>query len=227
MILPMPDLQPPALGETHAVTNVASDLVDYNLFTSDQPLLDATVREGGAWGVAEVTAFGELSGSAAHLELGHLANRYTPELDTHDRFGRRVDVVRYHDAYHRLMATSLQHGLHASPWTDPRPGAHVVRAAKSALQGQVEAGHGCPVTMTFASIPSIRQQPSLAALWEPKILAREYDPRNVPASEKRAVTVGMGMTEKQGMDRPAFCRHPQAIIHGYSRGVHEQQAIHG
>jgi putative acyl-CoA dehydrogenase len=198
----MATTQPPSpphdLGETHAVTNVASDLVDYNLFTADQPLMEATAREGGAWGAASIEAFGELTGRASYLELGHLANKYTPELDTHDRFGRRVDVVRYHDAYHRLMETSLREGLHATPWTDPRPGAHVVRAAKSAMQGQVEAGHGCPVTMTFASIPSIRQQPELAAVWEPKILSREYDPRNVPASEKRAVTVGMGMTEKQG-----------------------------
>ena len=210
----MATTQPPSpphdLGETHAVTNVASDLVDYNLFTADQPLMEATAREGGAWGAASIEAFGELTGRASYLELGHLANKYTPELDTHDRFGRRVDVVRYHDAYHRLMETSLREGLHATPWTDPRPGAHVVRAAKSAMQGQVEAGHGCPVTMTFASIPSIRQQPELAAVWEPKILSREYDPRNVPASEKRAAQSrpAEGSKQKAGNTRDSSAAAP-------------------
>ena len=188
----------PSRGETHVVTNVASELVDYNLFTSDTPLVEALRREGGAWGAASAADFGAMAGRAEYLELGHLANKYTPELETHDRFGRRVDLVRYHDAYHRLMRTSLEEGLHASPWTDPKPGAHVVRAAKSAIQGQVEAGHGCPVTMTFASIPSLRQQPDLAELYESKILARGYDPRNVPVADKSAITVGMGMTEKQG-----------------------------
>ncbi|MCB9660209.1 MAG: acyl-CoA dehydrogenase family protein [Polyangiales bacterium] len=191
-------MREPNLGETHAVTNVSSELSDTNLFLTDTPLVEAVAREGGAWGLEKVADFGALTGRAEHLELGHLANKYTPELDTHDRFGRRVDLVRYHDAYHQLMRTSLEHGLHSAPWTDPRSGAHVVRAAHSALQGQVEAGHGCPVTMTFASIPSIRMQPELAAQLEGKILARGYDPRNVPMAEKSAITVGMGMTEKQG-----------------------------
>jgi putative acyl-CoA dehydrogenase len=97
-------------------------------------------------------------------------------LDTHDRFGNRVDLVRFHPAYHTLMKTAIENGLHASPWTDPRPGAHVARAARTYLQTQVEAGHGCPITMTFAAVPSLRTTPSLAALWEPKITARSYDP---------------------------------------------------
>lgn len=186
------------LGETHEVSNVASDLVDTNLFTGDIALREAVTREGGDWGADALGAFGAMAGSAEHQALGHLANRYPPELETHDRFGHRVDLVRYHDAYHCLMRTSLEHGLHSMPWSESRAGRFVVRAAKSLMQGQVEAGHGCPVTMTFASIPSIRCQPDLAAQWEPKILANAYDPRNVPAHEKQAVTVGMGMTEKQG-----------------------------
>ncbi|MCQ8896307.1 acyl-CoA dehydrogenase family protein [Limnobacter humi] len=191
-------LNTPALGETHQVTNVASELHSYNLFTTDAALVEGIQREGGAWGIAEVREFGALCGQPEYLELGHLANKYTPELDTHDRFGNRVDLVRYHAAYHTLMRTALENGLHSQPWTDPKPGAHVVRGAKAFLQSQVEAGHGCPVTMTFASIPSIRTQPEVAALFEQKILARGYDPRNLPVDHKTAITVGMGMTEKQG-----------------------------
>jgi putative acyl-CoA dehydrogenase len=127
-----------------------------------------------------------------------LANKFKPELDTHDRFGRRIDLVRFHPAYHQLMKTSIEHGLHASPWTAPQAGAHVVRAAKTYLHTQVEAGHGCPITMTFAAVPTLRLQPELAALWEPKITARVYDPRNVPMAEKAGLTIGMAMTEKQG-----------------------------
>ncbi|WP_370263066.1 acyl-CoA dehydrogenase family protein [Limnobacter sp.] len=186
------------LGETHQVTNVANDLNGYNLYSSDTALAEAVRREGGAWGEQELTDFGARCGQAEYLELGHLANRYPPELDTHDRFGNRVDLVRYHPAYHALMKTALEEGIHSQPWTHPREGAHVVRGAKAFVQSQVEAGHGCPVTMTFASIPSFRTQPNVAAMFEPKILARGYDPRNLPIDEKQAITVGMGMTEKQG-----------------------------
>ena len=96
------------------------------------------------------------------------------------------------------MRSAIEHGLHASPWTDPQPGAHVARAAGNYLHTQVEAGHGCPITMTFAAIPALRLQPDLAALWEPKITARVYNPRNVPTEQKQGVTIGMAMTEKQG-----------------------------
>jgi len=96
------------------------------------------------------------------------------------------------------MRTSICEGLHASPWTDPGPGAHVARAARYYLHAQIEAGHGCPITMTFAAVPSLRLQPELAAHWEPKITSRAYDPDNRPAHEKAGVTVGMAMTEKQG-----------------------------
>ncbi len=185
-------------GETHVVSNVASDAGDINLFRGDTALAEAMVREGAAWGVEDLDRFGALVGRADYRELGHLANRYTPELDTHDRFGHRIDLVRYHESYHRLMHTAMEHGLHASPWTDPGPGANVARAARNLLHTQVEAGHGCPVTMTFAAIPSIRMQPELATRFEDRILARAYDPRNLPADQKQALTVGMGMTEKQG-----------------------------
>jgi putative acyl-CoA dehydrogenase len=186
------------LSATHEVTNQPCELEDVDLFREDAALCEALAREGAGWAEADVAAFGRMAGSSEYLELGRLANQFPPELYTHDRFGRRFDLVKYHPAYHRLMQTAIEHGLHASPWTNPRSGANVARAAKFYLQTQVEAGHGCPITMTFASVPSLRQQPELAAVWEPLITARTYDPRNVPAPEKKGVTIGMAMTEKQG-----------------------------
>ncbi|MEQ8803008.1 MAG: DNA alkylation response protein, partial [Haliea sp.] len=192
------DQRPGYLAETHAVENVSRELADYNLFTEDRALRDAEQREGAGWAEADLRAFGARVGAADYLQLGFDANRYHPEFDTHDRFGNRIDLVSYHPAYHTLMDTALSHGLHSSPWTNPRTGAHVARAAHTYLHTQVEAGHGCPITMTFACIPSIRTTPAIAALWEPKITACEYDPRNVPDQDKQSVTIGMGMTEKQG-----------------------------
>jgi putative acyl-CoA dehydrogenase len=189
---------PALLAETHEVINVSRELVDFNAFEQDAALQAAVTREGAAWAHGELVAFGALTGSAEYLELGVQANRFGPELDTHDRFGNRVDLVRFHPAYHALMKTAIEHGLHSSPWTDPRPGAHVARAAHNVLHTQVDAGHGCPITMTFAVIPSLRTTPALAAQWEPRITARNYDPRNLPDAQKQGLTVGMAMTEKQG-----------------------------
>jgi putative acyl-CoA dehydrogenase len=186
------------LAVTHEVINQPTELADYNLYTSDLALREATAREGAAWADTSLQAFGARIGTAGYLELGHLANKYQPELDTHDRFGHRVDLVRFHPAYHTLMTTAIEEGLHASPWTNPGPGAHVARAARCYLHGQIEAGHGCPITMTFAVIPSLRLQPDLASVWEPRITTRVYDPRNVPAAQKSGLTMGMAMTEKQG-----------------------------
>ena len=186
------------LADTHEVFNVGRELVDFNAYLQDSALQQAVQREGAAWAQEALTHFGALTGSAETIELGVLANQHPPELDTHDRFGRRIDLVRYHPAYHRLMKTAIEHGLHASPWSDPRPGAHVARAAHSYLQNQVEAGHGCPVTMTFAAVPALRTTPELAQVWEPKITTRVYDPRNVPDAQKAGLTIGMAMTEKQG-----------------------------
>ena len=150
------------------------------------------------WAANWLGAFGGRLGSAESLERGALANRNPPELDTHDRYGRRVDLVRFHPAYHELMRSAIEEGLHSSPWTDPREGAHVARAAGFYMQSQVEAGHGCPITMTFAAAACLKHQPDLAREWLPKITARIYDPRNVPVAEKQGLTIGMAMTEKQG-----------------------------
>ena len=186
------------LADTHEVINVSRELVNTNPYVQDLALQEAVRREGAAWAHDDLTAFGKLTGSADYLALGVLANRFGPELETHDRFGNRVDLVTFHPAYHALMKTSIEHGLHSSPWTDPGPGAHVARAARTYLHTQVEAGHGCPITMTFAALPSLRTTPELAKLWEPRITARVYDPRNVPDAAKQGLTIGMAMTEKQG-----------------------------
>ena len=186
------------LDQTHEVHNVSCELAGYNMYTQDAALQEAVQREGAAWAQTDLTRFGQLTGSADYLELGALANRHPPELDTHDRFGHRVDLVRFHPAYHTLMKTAIEEGIHASPWTDPKPGAHVARAAKFYLQAQVEAGHGCPITMTFAAVPSLLTTPQLAEQWVPKITAPIYDPRNVPDAAKHGLTIGMAMTEKQG-----------------------------
>ena len=160
-----PTLDSLYLAETHEVSNVSRELCDYNMYTTDVALKEAVQREGGELAEPELIAFGQLTGSADYLELGHLANKFHPEFDTHDRFGNRIDLVKFHPSYHQLMRTSIEHGLHASPWTGPRPGAHVARAAKTYLHTQVEAGHGCPITMTFAAVPTLRLQPDLAHLW--------------------------------------------------------------
>lgn len=185
-------------ADTHHVENQPQPLQDYNLFAEDMALREAVTREGAAWAEEDLHAFGAFAGSQEVIELGFQANENKPVLHTHDRYGRRIDEVRFHPAYHRLMQISIEHGLHASHWTEERDGAHVARAAKYYLQSQVEAAHCCPITMTSAVIPSLRLQPDVAAQWEPKILARVYDPRNVPAEQKQGVTIGMAMTEKQG-----------------------------
>ena len=139
---------------THEVVNQPVELVNTNLFDSDIALKEAVAREGAGWANNALGAFGARAGSSEFLELGALANKNAPELDTHDRYGRRVDLIRFHPSYHALMKASIEDGLHASPWTDPGEGAHVARAARSYMHTQVEAGHGCPITMTFASVPA-------------------------------------------------------------------------
>ena len=186
------------MADTHEVINVSSELQDYNLYLQDVALREAVAREGASWANESLSTFGEKTGTAAYLELGHLANKFTPEFDTHDRFGNRTDLVTYHPAYHQLMQTAIENGIHSAPWVDPKPGAHVARAAMMFMHSQVEAGHGCPITMTFAAIPSLRTTPALSKIWEPKITSRIYDPRNLPIEQKAGITIGMGMTEKQG-----------------------------
>ena len=186
------------LAETHVVENQPPPLRDYNTYQQDVALCEAVAREGAAWAEPALQAFGALTGSRELIELGFQANENKPVLYTHDNYGHRIDEVRFHPAYHRLMQISTEYGLHASHWRTPQPGAHVARAAMCYLQNQVEAAHGCPITMTSAAVPALLEQPDLAAQWLPKITALQYDQRNIPMAQKSAITVGMAMTEKQG-----------------------------
>ncbi|GAQ37155.1 acyl-CoA dehydrogenase [Mycobacterium pseudoshottsii JCM 15466] len=160
-------------------------------------LVEALIREGGQWGLEEVSELGAISGSAQAQRWGELADRNRPILHTHDRVGHRIDEVEFDPAYHELMRTAIGHGLHAAPWADDRPGAHVVRAAKTSVW-TVEPGHICPISMTYAVVPALRYNPELAAVYEPLLTSREYDPELRLASTKPGITAGMSMTEKQG-----------------------------
>jgi putative acyl-CoA dehydrogenase len=182
----------------HEVFNQAPPLVDYNVFESDKPLVEAVAREGADWARERIAAVGEYAGSGAAQELGRLANENGPKLRTHDRFGNRVDIPEFHPAWHELMGVAVANELHCSPWKDPRPGAHVARGAAFMCMSQAEAGVGCPISMTYSVIPALRTQPELAAEWEPRFLSSTYDPANAPVAEKAGALAGMGMTEKQG-----------------------------
>ena len=189
----------PGIGHvTHEVANQPPPLAPSNLFTTDAALGEALEREGGGWGRERVAAAGERWGSPEVLEWAVQANEHPPVLRTHDRYGTRIDEVDFHPAWHQLMTLSSESGVHALPWTTDQPGAHVVRTALSLLGGQIEAGHGCPMTMTFAAVPALRAQPELAAEWEPLLTAPAYDGRLLPAAEKGSAKCGMSMTEKQG-----------------------------
>ena len=182
----------------HEVANQPPPLVDYNVFESDRPLVEAVAREGAEWARERIAAVGEYAGSGAAQELGRLANENGPKLRTHDRFGNRVDVPEFHPAWHELLGIAVANELHSSPWKDPRPGAHVARGAAFMCMSHAEAGIGCPISMTYSVIPALRTQPELAAEWEPRFLSATYDPANAPADGKAGALAGMGMTEKQG-----------------------------
>jgi putative acyl-CoA dehydrogenase len=178
--------------------NQPPPLVGYDAWSQDRVLLEAVRREGGAWIDTEAQKLGRLIGSEHLQALAQQANRHTPELKTHDRFGNRIDAVEYHPAYHELMSIAFGAGLHSLTWTAKRAGAWVARAALCYLWNQGENGVSCPVTMSFAAAQILRNDPKLAAEWEPKLLANDYDPRPLPLAQKRAVTIGMAMTERQG-----------------------------
>ena len=178
--------------------NQPPPLVDYNLFEADAPLRESLEREGGSWAQDLVGELGRLAGTEEAIDWGFQANANPPRLRTHDRFGERIDVVEFHPAWHRLMEVAIGHGLHAMPWREARPGAHAARAAAFYIWSQVEGGHGCPVSMTYAAVPALRQQRDLAASWEPLMTTLQYDPGLRPTSKKRGVLFGMAMTERQG-----------------------------
>ncbi len=181
---------------THDVINQPDPLPVHNPFDQHPALRETLQREGGVAFEARVREYAAIAGSEI-LELGFQANEHTPALNTHDRFGRRIDRVEFHPAYHRLMELGIGHGLASLTWTG-EPGARVARAALMYVHNQFEAGSMCPITMTHAVLPSLRLQPNVADEWEPRVLAAQYDPRFLPAGQKRGATLGMAMTEKQG-----------------------------
>jgi putative acyl-CoA dehydrogenase len=182
----------------HEVSNQPPPLADYNLFATDRALRTSVAREGAGWACGLLDEFGAKVGTAQAIEWGTLANQNPPVLHTHDRYGNRRDEVEFHPAYHHVMRLSLEYGIHNLPWSNPRGGAHVARAALAMLASQNEAGHVCPISMTYSAVPVLRNNAALAREWEPRVHSNVYDPSLRPASDKAGALIGMAMTEKQG-----------------------------
>ncbi|KMS88594.1 acyl-CoA dehydrogenase family protein [Prauserella rugosa] len=182
---------------THDVTNQVPELSGHDV-ADDPTLLEALQREGAGWAAEEVHELGRLTGSPHVQEWGRLVNENPPVLRTHDRVGHRIDEVEFHPHWHDLMDVAVSRGLHAAPWRDSRPGAHVARAAKFYVWSQNEAGHTCPISMTYSAVPTLRHSPELADVYEPLLAAREYDFGLRVPTGKRGLIAGMSMTEKQG-----------------------------
>ncbi|MFG1358938.1 acyl-CoA dehydrogenase family protein [Xanthobacter pseudotagetidis] len=175
--------------------NQPPPICDINLAVADRPLMDSAASDGA---VEDLSVFGAEWGAADQFALGRLANEHLPELHSHDPQGRRCDIVEFHPAYHALMAQSYASGLHCSSWDVAGRRSHGRRAARLYITTQVEAGHVCPLTMTHAAPAALSAAPNLLRDWLPRIRSRTYDGRFLPFWEKAGVTVGMGMTERQG-----------------------------
>jgi putative acyl-CoA dehydrogenase len=190
-------IPPQPRNATHDVTNQPPPLSPYDA-SEDAALLEGLRREGAGWAEEDVRRLGRTAGSEEAQEWGEQANRHEPELHTHDRYGNRIDEVEFHPSWHRLMGVAVAEGLAGAPWADERPGAHVARTARGLVWGHTDAGHGCPTSMTYAAVPALRSTPELAAVYEPLLTSRVYDPVLRIPTEKRGLLAGMGMTEKQG-----------------------------
>jgi putative acyl-CoA dehydrogenase len=192
------DMSLKARFSTHEVLNQPLPLPPVDFWSTDACLREAVQQHGGAWAEAQLQAHGALAGGPM-MELGEAANRHRPVLRAFDRHGRRIDEVEFHPAYHELMRHATRAEVHGFSWRHgDRAGAHVVRAALMYLNTQADAGIACPLTMTHAAIPALRKAGTLAQQWEPCVTAADYDARPLPAAQKAACTIGMGMTEKQG-----------------------------
>jgi putative acyl-CoA dehydrogenase len=174
---------------THEVINQSVPFEDVNLFDADVPLREALEREGAGWAIDRARDTGAVAGSAEAVAHGRRAERNEPRLRTHDRFGRRVDEVELDPSWHWLLRGAVEREIHSLPWRDPRPGAHVARAALELLWTHPNAGVICPVSMTYSAVPALRTDASLAAEWEPRLTLPDYE---------RGALCGMAMTEKQG-----------------------------
>jgi putative acyl-CoA dehydrogenase len=184
-----------------AATNQAPPLEGHNVVTSDAALSEAVLAYATPEVLDDLGVLGAEAGSAGAREHGMLANRHHPELAAYDRFGNRVDEVRFHPSWHWLMERAVGHGLQAAPWEQQDAGvahAHVRRAAGFLAWSQTEPGHGCPISMTYAAVPALRADDTLAKEWVPLLAATSYDPGVRSPSEKSGALAGMGMTEKQG-----------------------------
>jgi len=182
---------------THDVLNQVPPLIGYD--GMDYPVFREAIARAGAMGaIDELHEVGRAAGSAHAIALGDRAEAHPPVLHTHDRFGHRVDQVAYDPSYHELMATATRFGLHATPWVADQPHAHVTRAVAYSLWGAVDAGHQCPITMTYAAVPALREDAELASRYVDKLGARGYDPSFRAPEEKQFLIAGMSMTEKQG-----------------------------
>ena len=201
---------------THEVSNQAPPLVDYDLAHAD-PLLVGAVSEGADWAIPKLIEFGRKLATQESYQWAVDANRYPPQLRTHDRFGHRIDQVDFHPAWHQLMERAVAYGLHSLPWeSSTQPGGHLARAAFAFLDNQIEAGHLCPISMTYAVVPALAYDPDLAAAWTPQIVTRSYDPAFAPMEKKSGVLLGMGMTEKQGgSDVRASTSRAEQVADGY------------
>jgi putative acyl-CoA dehydrogenase len=186
---------------SRAATNQPPPLVGHNVVTADAALVEAVTRHAGAAVVEDLAALGAAAGTAEAREHGRLANQHEPELTTYDRYGNRIDEVVFHPSWHWLMERAVGHGLQAAPWVQQAEGsttAHVRRAAGFMAWSHTDPAHGCPISMTYAAVPALRVDDSLAAVWTPALAATAYDPGIRPVASKRGALAGMGMTEKQG-----------------------------
>ena len=193
----MRDRNPRTRLDTHEVTNQPPPFEDVNVYALDTALREAVQREGAGWAAESLGSVGARVGSAEVQGWAEQANRNPPVLRAFDRYGRRLDEVEFHPAYHRLMALGLESGVSSVAWTREE-GGHVAHAALMYLLMQADAGVCCPFSMTYAAVPALRRRPDVAAEWEPRVLRAGYDGRSLPAAEKTAATLGMAMTEKQG-----------------------------
>jgi len=184
-------------ASTHEVVNQPPPLTGHDI-AADAALLEGLALQGAGWAAEDLHRLGKLGGQAEPQRWAEEANRYEPRLLTHDRYGNRVDEVEFHPAWHHLMEVAVGEGLAAAAWSDGRAGAHVARTAGLFTWAQVEAGHTCPISMTYAVVPALRNAPELAAVYEPLLTARVYDPGLRTPATKRGLLAGMGMTEKQG-----------------------------
>jgi len=184
--------------KTHDVSNQSPLLEEVNLYDIDAPLAKITKERLDEASISRIRDYGALMGDERWIKAGALANQHGPVFHSHDHKGHRVDEIEFHPAYHELMQLSIEQGLHGSPWSDRSEGRHLTRMAMYYLSGENESGHGCPITMTFSSVPAIRKYLPQSAEWIPKILNGIYDRSNKPYYEKEGLTIGMAMTEKQG-----------------------------